>query len=91
MIGDIYHINMVTVAGFLSINSRAVFGTELTGKRPLPMCDLQKRRNQNTTSTTTAWVQGENVTPWKLTWQAETSTMNEDVFPIENGDFPMSC
>ena len=27
---------------------------------------------------------------WKLTWQW-TTTMNEDVFPIENGDFPMSC
>ena len=27
----------------------------------------------------------------KLTWLAGKSTMNEDVFPIENGDFPMSC
>ena len=29
--------------------------------------------------------------PRKLTWQAGKSPMNEDVFPIENGDFPMSC
>ena len=28
--------------------------------------------------------------PWKLTWLAGQSTMNEDVFPIEHGDFPMS-
>ncbi len=26
----------------------------------------------------------------KLTWLAGKSTMNEDVFPIENGDFPVS-
>ena len=27
----------------------------------------------------------------KLTWLAGKSTMKEDVFPIEKGDFPMSC
>ena len=26
-----------------------------------------------------------------ITWLAGKSTMNEDVFPIESGDFPMSC
>ena len=30
-------------------------------------------------------------TPQKTNMTMETSTMNEDVFPIENGDFPMSC
>ena len=31
------------------------------------------------------------VLPRKLTWLAGKSTVNEDVFPIETGDFPMSC
>ena len=28
---------------------------------------------------------------WKQIWLAGKSTMNEDVFPIENGDVPMLC
>ena len=28
--------------------------------------------------------------PWKLTWLAGKLTLNEDVSPIENGDFPAS-
>ena len=31
------------------------------------------------------------ITPRKLAWLAGKSTMHEDVFPIENADFPMSC
>ena len=29
--------------------------------------------------------------PPKLTWLAGRSTMNEDVFAVENGDFPLTC
>ena len=37
-----------------------------------------------------SWIFG--YTLWLfLTWLAGKSTMKEDVFPIENGDFPMSC
>ena len=32
----------------------------------------------------------EELLPRKLTWLAGKSTMNEDAFPIENGDFPAS-
>ena len=35
-------------------------------------------------------VYGERYYPWKLTWQWKIHHF-EDVFPIENGDFPMSC
>ena len=32
----------------------------------------------------------QNIPPRKLTWLAGKPTMNEDVFPIEHGDFPIS-
>ena len=32
----------------------------------------------------------EELLPRKLTWLAGKFTMNEDAFPIENGDFPAS-
>ena len=32
-----------------------------------------------------------SLTPPKTNMTMEKTTMNEDVFPIENGDFPMSC